>query len=674
MKTFRGGKRVATLAIGTLWTLTGIASSAAPPTQHHASRPDGTRSLETGTKIDAILAAAIKSAPGSEQWPNNNYARLLDLGEVTVKSDGTTVARYRETYKLFNQRARELAEVTLPYNSSYQELRVVSARTIKKDGTVVNVNPDDIREGSIKGDFLLYDDAKGLNFSMPAVEDDCVIDYTYEMITHPLMMAGQFTAYWGFTGPEPVAQCQYILHVPTDKPVRYKVYNDDTLQPQIATSPDGHTRTYTWERRNLAPMEFEPMMPPIQDSRVWMEVSSLGSWQDIAHWFWDLQQPQAKPTDAIRATVAKLIANKKSDDDKARSIYDWVANRTRYVGLEFGLSAYRPHPASDVHDKLYGDCKDKANLLITMLGIAGIKAHPVLLNAEDKRAPETGLPTLNAFNHCISLAEVNGKERWLDATAETCAYGDIPEGDRGAHAFVVRDGVGKFQTIPTYAPEENGVDITAKIALKPDGSADTAAEITMRGGAGQGMREAIRSLTPDQRKEAAQRLAQTFSTVGKMKEFAMGDADSKEGPYTLKLTLRADSYGRKTGSLLLVPLGVGLGSGTRHSPFTKDKRLWPIVQEESALAKSAAVLSLPDGFQIEDVPADVDLVSPLHEYHRKLVKSEDGKSFTLLERFVERPGRVPVSDYNKEKGFYEELLKTNDDQIVLKKVAAQTGK
>ena len=87
-----------------------------------------------------------------------------------------------------------------------------------------------------------------------------------------------------------------------------------------------------------------------------------------------LENPQARATPTIKATVNNLIASKATDDEKARAIYDWVANRTRYVGLEFGLSAFRPHTATEVHDKRYGDCKDKANLLITMLGLAGIKS------------------------------------------------------------------------------------------------------------------------------------------------------------------------------------------------------------------------------------------------------------------------------------------------------------
>jgi len=91
------------------------------------------------------------------------------------------------------------------------------------------------------------------------------------------------------------------------------------------------------------------------------------------------------------------------------------------VGLEFGISAFKPHAAASVYEKLYGDCKDKATLLITMLGLAGIKAHPALLTAETLHPVRSQLPTLEAFNHCIAVAEIDGKEVWLDATAETCS-------------------------------------------------------------------------------------------------------------------------------------------------------------------------------------------------------------------------------------------------------------
>lgn len=616
--------------------------------------------------IDSELKTAIDTAPASTAYPNANYARLLDLGNVTVKSDGTVVAHYRMTYKLYNERARALAEVNLPYNSSFQELHVVSARTIKKDGTIVNVKRGDIRTTAQAGDYLMYDDAQGYGFSMPGIEDGCVIDYSWDEITHPMLMPGQFFTYWGFNGPEPVGVSRYVLHAPTDKPLKFKTYNDDALKPVVTTSLDGRTRTYTWEIKNAKPLELEPSMPNYRNVHTWMEVSSLDSWQEIAKWFWTLQSPQAKPTEAIRKTVNTLIAGKQTEEDKARAIYDWVANRTRYVGLEFGISAFKPHAASEVHDKLYGDCKDKATLLVTMLGLAGIKASPVLLHADERRVVDQGLPTLNAFNHCIALAQVSGKEVWLDATAETCAYGDIPNSDRGSRVLVVNDGKGEFKTIPTYNAADNGMTIHTDIVMRADGGADTKVDFTMRGEAGQGMRYRARAYTPDQRKQMMNAMAQRLSTGATMKAFDLPDGNDKSGPYVMKLTANAPNFAKKTSSLLLLPVGLGTG-GDRTNPYTQEERFWPIVEENASQTESVTVYHLPDGFTLEDIPADVNLVGLLQEYHRKTEKSADGKTLTVTATVVERPGTIPATDYKRFKTYYDEMLKTTDDQIVLRK-------
>lgn len=658
--------RLALLVLVSLFLTGGtLSTQAAPP---HGDKSGAAKSALKAEPIDAELQAALAVAPKSSDWPNSNYARLLDIGNVTVKSDGTIIAKYRLTYKLFNDRERDrLAEVNLPYNSSYQSLRVISARTIKKDGTVVNVNPDDIRTSSPYSDYLMYDDAQAISFSMPAIEDDCVIDYTWEEVTHPMIMPGQFTTYWSFSGVEPVGISRLVLHVPADKPIKFKVYNDDTIKPIVVTSVDGHSKTYTWERDNIKPIDVEPSMPPVEEVSSWMEVSSLDSWQDIAHWFWELEQPQAKATKEIKTTVEQLTAGKTTDAEKARAIYDWVANRTRYVGLEFGISAFKPHAAGEVHAKQYGDCKDKATLLITMLNLAGIKAHPVLLHAEERREVDQGLPTLNAFNHCIALAEVGGKEVWLDATAETCAYGDIPAGDRGVRALVVKDGKGEFETIPMYQGADNSTEVASQVHVLPDGSAAIDMTITLRGEMGQEMRAAVRERTPDQRKEMMQKMAQQFSTGATLRSYDLPDGVEKDGPFVMTLKLQAPNFAKKTGHLLIMPLEVGAGNRRQANPFVSETRTWPVVEENASMTLSETTITLPEDFTIEDVPDDVNMTGPIQEYHRQLAKSQDGKTITIHSTVKSIPGKVAPAEYKKVKGYYDELLKTSDDWIVLKK-------
>jgi len=641
------------------------AALAGPPTKPGKSSPVS-RVAPVAGGLDTELKAAVAAAPSATQWPNSNYARLLDIGNVTVKSDGTILAKYRMSYKLFNERARDLAEVNLPYNASYQEIHVLSARTIKKDGTVVEVKPADIRVSSPYHDYLMYDDAQGVGFSMPAIEDECVIDYTWEEITRPLLMPGQFWTYWGFSGLEPVGLCRYVLKAPADKKLNFKVYNDDSLKPVVTLSTDGKFKTYVWERTNLKPIDVEPSMPRMSEVGSWMEVSSLDSWQEVAHWFSGLQSPQAKATPAIKATVNELIAGKATDDDKARAIYDWVANRTRYVGLEFGLSAFRPHSATEVHDKRYGDCKDKANLLITMLGLAGIKAKPVLLHADERRQPSDGLPTLNAFNHCIAIADVSGKEVWLDATAETCAYGDIPYSDRGVQALVVGEGKGEFKTIPSYQPQDNGVDIRSRVMLQADGSALADFEVIMRGESGQSLRATVRSLTPAQRQEMMEKMAQRFANGGSLKTFTLPDGIDKTGPFVFKLTTTAPAFAEVADDLLIVPLGIG-GNSPQTNPYTQEKRTWPIVEEDASNTHTETTLVLPDGYTTGNLPADLNLTNALQEYHRKLTKSADGHSLTILSDMTVRPGRIPAAEYSKLKDYYGTLVKTSNQKVVIKK-------
>ena len=616
--------------------------------------------------LDSELKSAIANAPKASEFPNSDHARLLDIGNVTVKSDGTIVARYRITYKLFNERARNLAEVNLSYNSSYQEIHVVSARTIKKDGTIVPVKLEDMRVSSPYSEYLMYDDAHAASFSMPAIEDECIIDYTWEEITRPFLMPGQFWTYWGFSGLEPVGVTRYVLKIPADKKIETKVYNDETLKPTIINSIDGKFKTYTWERKNLKPIELEPGMPRISNVASWLEVSSMSGWDRVANWFWGLQQPQAKATDAIKATVKKLVADKKSDDDKARAIYDWVANRTRYVGLEFGLSAYRPHAAAEVHDKRYGDCKDKANLLITMLELAGIKANPVLLHADERREVGKGLPTLNAFNHCIALANVSGKEVWLDATAETCAYGDIPYSDRGVQGFVVSGGKGEFKTIPAYQPGENGLSLKMSVNLQPDGSAEVQSSFTMRGESGQGIRAAVRSMTPARRKEMVQKMAQRLSTGGKMTQFELPDGSEKTGDFTLQVSATAPNFAQSAGDILIVPLGGN--EGGQSNPFTQETRTYPLVEEDSSKTMTETTLKIPSGFVVEGAPSDVHLSNALQQYDRTITKSADGKSLTIRIDVVQRPGVIPASEFDSVKKYYDNIIKVADQKILLKKM------
>jgi len=110
-------------------------------------------------------------------------------------------------------------------------------------------------------------------------------------------------------------------------------------------------------------------------------------------------------------------------------------HRLRYIGVAFGVGRYQPHEASDVLRNQYGDCKDKHTLQAAMLSAARHSRNAALIGAGVAFTPD--LPSPGWFNHVITVAHVDGKPVWLDATAEVAPYRLLLQVLRGKQALVV---------------------------------------------------------------------------------------------------------------------------------------------------------------------------------------------------------------------------------------------
>jgi len=150
-------------------------------------------------------------------------------------------------------------------------------------------------------------------------------------------------------------------------------------------------------------------MPGWVDIALVILVSSFPDWRAFNKWWWGLTKDRIRADQAIRKKVADLTRNQKTPEEKAMAIYYDVASKIRYMGREYGEGGFRPHYANEVFANKYGDCKDQAILLVTMLREAGLSAYPVLIGTQggmwDLQEP---IP-MSHFNHVIALAEIEGR-------------------------------------------------------------------------------------------------------------------------------------------------------------------------------------------------------------------------------------------------------------------------
>ena len=92
------------------------------------------------------------------------------------------------------------------------------------------------------------------------------------------------------------------------------------------------------------------------------------------------------------------------------SVLSVLSQGVKYVSIQMGTGTgggYTPHAAPQVLRNLYGDCKDKANLMRSLLQATGVRSYLVTIRSGDRRYVREEWPSPYQFNHAIIAVEVS---------------------------------------------------------------------------------------------------------------------------------------------------------------------------------------------------------------------------------------------------------------------------
>ena len=214
----------------------------------------------------------------------------------------------------------------------------------------------------------------------------------------------------------------------------------------------------------------EPLMPGFSDVVRYLHVSTQRSWTDLGSYYWSLVSGQLAPNDRL-TQAAHAIATRVGNDPGARveAAYNLVVSETRYVGLEFGIHGYKPYPVGEVLTRGFGDCKDKASLLVALLRELNVDSNLVLLRTRRLGAIGPTPASLAVFDHAI--AYVPSLDRYLDGTARFYGSTELPSDDQGASGLLI-DPAGQSHLIVTpILPAQHNVTTTdLSLEVRPEES------------------------------------------------------------------------------------------------------------------------------------------------------------------------------------------------------------
>lgn len=632
---------------------------------------DTERPFEDEHRIDAeaVLADAAKVAIDPEVT-----ARVLLRNVVSkVNLDGTSSEYSQEILRIENQDGIQQNETQgVAYAIGEQKATVKRATVVKKDGRREEARIDNYSQDRSGGEFAQHAERR---VELPTLEVGDVI--IFEARVDDLKQSF-FGDYFGHTHYfqefEPVERSRYTLIVPAGRTFHFNPRHLE-LEPAKKVTPDGATVTWTWEKARVPRIQQEPNMPPYEEVAPCIQVSTFKDWNAFAKWYWNLVRKQQEVSDEMRTKVEDLTKDAKTRDEKIRAIYDFVVTDVRYNGKwEFGVHGFKPYNAATIFTRRFGDCKDKAALIVTMLGVAGVRAYPVLINGESRRGNEDlSLPLMNHFNHCIAYVPgpgPDGREGWfLDGTAQDHEATNLPNMDYGATCLIVKPDGGEIARVKWPDPlKENGLVERHHVKLKRDGGASVESEVEPGGVYSVVTRGEF--ATAGERKERLEKIyGRTFAGASVVDQ-KFSDLKNLREPVRVQFRMEIPKFVKQTqGGVQLEEIRSVLFQwlyAEKMSEFgTKSERKFDVVLPVPSGVDETIEYVLPEGYNLKHAPADVKVANEFGTYTKSYELK--GNVLRVTRRLEVKTQRVPVEKYQAWREFTTAIDRADDEKATLGK-------
>ena len=555
---------------------------------------------------------------------------------------------------------KAFAVLNFAYTTSNQQIEIKYVRVKKPDGSTVVTPAYNVQDlpADVTRTAPMYSDLHEKHVAVKGLAVGDILEYQVVQRTLKPDVANQFWLEYSFEKDQIMLDEELYLDLPASSAAR--VISHD-VQPTTTTA-SGRI-LYHWSSKNLARTDPDAPAKSVRNWKPSVELTTFKDWQQIGAWYDSLQQNSLELTPALRTRALDLTKGLKTDQEKAQAIYNDVALHIHYIGLEFGIGRYQPHPADDVFSNQYGDCKDKHTLLATMLKAVGIEAWPVLISANRYLDPE--VPSPGQFNHVITLAMIDGKPQWMDTTSEVAPMGLLLMNLRDKQALAVPVGKQAYLvSTPADLPQPRLIHFEAHMQLSDQGVITGHIDESMNGDVAFMVRNAYRNVAQSQWKVLTENFIHSQNFGGEISNPQYPEVEKVDAPLHLAMDYKRDHYYEWDPDKSSHWIGPPMPSmGGELAPGIKEKQVSdPISLYGRGRTEYVTYVQLPAGWNIT-LPKNVDLVEDYVEYHAAY-SYVDGV-FIARRTLISKQVEVPVAQLGKFADFRRAMYNDWNDQALL---------
>lgn len=574
---------------------------------------------------------SVASIPPLLLQKASSVVRKYDL-KFEILNKGEGIETEHKVITLLNEQAADELEQVFWYDQ-IQKIEHIEGSVYDASGKLIRkIKKKDIEDRKPFQQFFVNDSrAKILQF--PRLSFPFTVEYTVVTKLDGLMFYPIFEPQENAS--QAVERATFEIISPEELKVRFK---------EFEVLPGQKTGPLRWEFTQLPAFEPEPFLPVgyaglprVLSAPTLFRIEGydgdMSSWDSYGQF---ISKLNAEKTKLPPETVTKLLQMTADCPDmvcKARKVYEYLQNSTRYYFVGLGIGGWQPMSALDVDKFKYSDCKGLSNYTMAMLQAVGVPAYYALIRAtpdeQNAQTPDFPNPWFNHATLCIPTAD---EMIWLECTSQKQSFGFLSDFTDDRLALVIYPEGGKIVQTPRYDDSDNTIHRESVVTLDKDGSANLQSNSTYRA-----LEQEIPVQLADLHDELRKKYLYQLMDLSDFEITALSFEVKKDilPEVVQKLSLHIPNLASVSGKRLFLP--VSFLSGKNEIPNFTLPRQHPVQAESRGKTEEdKLVITIPDGFKLENTPPPVSIQSVFGSFecsvqsqnqqikvHRKLVLNNE---------------------------------------------------
>lgn len=620
-------------------------------------------------------------ALGADDWKPVDPAHLA-LEAPVVEKDADAEAIFWEVHvdfslgktvfdnyiriKIFTERGKERqSKIELPYGSK-TKIEDIAARTIKPDGTIVQLSKDAIFDSTVAKARGIKINAK--SFALPAVEPGAIIEYRWREVRHD-----SYVARLDFQMDIPVQLVRYTLKPPSEafSGFRAKPFNMEAIPME---TEKGRRVSYTMTK--VAAFHEEALMPPENQVRPWMLAYYDPPMANFYGGFYEENKSRTTVNDEIKRAALAATGDASTPDQKLERLYQFCQTKIKNIRDESsGLTAdnranlKENKTAADTLRRRMGNSEDIDLLFVALATAAGFDAR---VSRVADRSTIFLDPSANGFllnmylmNSYNVAVRVGDDWRFFDPAGTNLPFGMLRWQEEGVKAMLVEPFIPSYVMTPVSPAEKSVEKRTANLRLREDGALEGAVRMEYTGHIAIEERQGNSDASAEQREKNLRDTIKEHMSTAELSNIRIENENDPTKPLVYSFYVRVPGYAQRTGKrLFLQPAFFEHGV---PALFSAAERRHPIYFSYPWKESDAVIIALPTGFELERP----EQPGPFHSgniaaYEMKIFVLEKGEALQVKRTFSFEGLLFPAKSYPGLKELFDRLHEADNHTITLK--------